>query len=62
MLDIVGTLNIKIIISVVVVLLGAVQRAVREHRGDVRLHPQLQGVLRRERHQQAGVGMPQVTQ
>ncbi len=40
---------------------GAVQRTLREHCRDVRLHPQLQGVLRRERHQQAGAGVPQAT-
>jgi hypothetical protein len=35
-------------------LSGAVQRAVRERGGDVRVDPQLQRVLRRERRQQAG--------
>ncbi len=33
---------------------GALQRKVRERGRDVRIDPQLQGVLRRERRQQAG--------
>ena len=41
---------------------GIVQRALRERGGDVRLHPQLQRVLRRERREQAGPRVSQTSQ
>ena len=41
---------------------GALQREVRERGRDVRVDPQLQGVLRRERRQQAGPRMSPASQ